>query len=421
MKKFFLPLFFLGMSVWASGQTSRAELPLADIKMDVPSPTYSIPLEEVNPFLSWSAVWNEGASGLWVRFSSDERTWTEWVFEAPDLHAAEIPGRVIGQLRFEDAAMRYFQVRAAEDVSDIVFHFFSPGASAAVAPHEVEEILACPCPMPAPLRRTDWCPAGNCPPNPNPSFTTVTHLIVHHSASSNTASDWAAVVRSFWNFHVNTNGWADIGYNWLIDPNGILYEGRGDNVTGAHFCGTNGATMGVCVIGDFTSATPTQAALAKLRDLLAWKACNVNADPLATTFHPNSGLTLKRISGHRDGCTTACPGDAFYPMLPAIRQGVSDHIAQVCSTLGASEDAVSEKVLRVYPNPAGDWLLVEAPFDSGGWLQIIHNNGIRAMPVRWVSGLETIQISLSGWPSGIYRAVVRNPEGAERRAVFIKP
>jgi hypothetical protein len=421
MKMMCLSFLFSGMSFWLMGQTSRAELPLRDIKMDTPSQTYSIPLEEVSPFLSWSVVWNRGASGLWVRFSSDERVWTEWVFEGPELHAAELPGLVIGQLRFEDAAMRFFQVRANEDVSGIVFHFFSPGSTEAVSLHEVEETMACPCPMPTSLRRTDWCPAGNCPQNPNPSFTAVTHLIVHHSASSNTASDWAAVVRSFWNFHVNTNGWADIGYNWLIDPNGALYEGRGDNVTGAHFCGTNGATMGVCVIGDFTSSMPTSAALAKLRDLLAWKACNINADPLATTFHSSSALMLKRISGHRDGCTTACPGDAFYPMLPTIRQGVSDHIAQVCSALDAPEVGLPENGLRVYPNPAGDWLFIDTPFNSGGWLQVVDNNGIRAAPLHWVSGAETIRISLSGWPSGIYRAVLRNLEGTECRAAFIKP
>lgn len=420
MKRMLLPFLFLGISGWVWGQSARAELPVRDLAVNAPTETYAIPLVEVAPFLSWSAVWNEGASGLWVRFSTDERTWTDWVFELPELHAAELPGRIIGQLRFEDASVRFFQVRAEEQVEGLVFQFFSPGATTSFYPAETEDLLACPCPMPAPLRRSDWCPAGNCPPNPNPSMTTVTHLIVHHSASSNTASDWAAVVRSFWNFHVNTNGWADIGYNWLIDPNGVLYEGRGDNVTGAHFCGTNGATMGVCVIGDFTSATPTQAALSKLRDLLAWKACNINADPLATTFHVNSGLNLKRISGHRDGCTTACPGDAFYPMLPGIRQGVADHIATVCST-GLEEGVEADKILRVFPNPAGDWLTVEAPFEAGGWLQIIHNHGVRAMQPLWVSGVETIRIPLSGWPAGIYRAVLRSAGGLEQRAVFVKP
>ncbi|MFN7929681.1 MAG: hypothetical protein U0Y68_17395 [Blastocatellia bacterium] len=56
------------------------------------------------------------------------------------------------------------------------------------------------------------------------------HLLVHHTANANTATDWAAVVRAIWSFHIFTNGWSDIGYNYLIDPN-VIYEGAGAAIT----------------------------------------------------------------------------------------------------------------------------------------------------------------------------------------------
>ena len=86
-------------------------------------------------------------------------------------------------------------------------------------------------------------------------------MVVHHSAGANEARDWAAVMRSIWVLHVAGNGWNDIGYNFLIDPNGVIYEGRagGDGVIGAHFSGVNTGTMGVSMVGTFSSQAPTGA------------------------------------------------------------------------------------------------------------------------------------------------------------------
>jgi hypothetical protein len=178
-----------------------------------------------------------------------------------------------------------------------------------------------------------WCPSGDCPEDATPAFTDVTHLIVHHSAGSNSASDWAAVVRSIYDFHVFSNGWDDIGYNWLVDPNGVIYQGRGDNVRGAHFCGTNSNTMGVCMMGDFTSVLPATAAVSSLEDLLAWKVCDIGVTADGTALHNGSGQNLMHISGHRDGCSTACPGDLFYPTLSDVRDSVKWLIDTECNDL----------------------------------------------------------------------------------------
>ncbi|MCC6724497.1 MAG: N-acetylmuramoyl-L-alanine amidase [Saprospiraceae bacterium] len=231
-------------------------------------------------------------------------------------------------------------------IDSLEIHFFDPGPSlkpetptlkptapihpSSLIPHPSER-SACSCPQPPFQGRLDWCPDGSCPTDPTPEFVPdPTHVIIHHTAGTNVASDWAAVVRSIWDFHVNTNGWDDIGYNWLVDPNGVLYEGRGDGRLGAHFCAQNGKTTGICVMGDFTSIQPQAAALNTLADFLAWETCDENIDPLDTSFHSGSGLVLPNISGHRDGCQTSCPGDMFYPLLPSVRQATQDNIVNGC-------------------------------------------------------------------------------------------
>jgi hypothetical protein len=190
---------------------------------------------------------------------------------------------------------------------------------------------------PAVISRTAWgCPDGQ-GSGWTPQYTTVTHLIVHHSATANSSADWAATVLSIWDFHTNDRGWGDVGYNYLIDPNGVIYEGRagGDNAIGAHFSCQNGGTMGVCMLGTFTSVSPTAAALTSLKRLLAWKAEQRGIDPLASAYHAGTRLTLPRISGHRHGnpavpdyacTTTSCPGDNLYGQLPAIRTDVANLI-----------------------------------------------------------------------------------------------
>lgn len=188
----------------------------------------------------------------------------------------------------------------------------------------------CECDMPPYLDRLGWCPVPfNCPAQTNPTFTTVTHMVVHHSAGANTSTDWSATVRAIWNFHVNTNNWSDIGYNYLIDPTGVIYEGRGNNVIGAHFSGMNARTMGVCLLGNFQTATPTQAALDALTQLLGWKSCDIGASPTSSAIFTGNNTNLNVICGHRDSNnppTTLCPGDNMYPLLPAVRNNTEAYI-----------------------------------------------------------------------------------------------
>jgi hypothetical protein len=187
-----------------------------------------------------------------------------------------------------------------------------------------------------------------------PTFVTVTHLVIHHGASSNTSSNWAAVVASYFDYHVNSNGWSDIGYNYLVAPDGTAFVGRGggENVQGAHMCGRNANTMGVCMIGNYVSEQPTTASIDKLIKILAWKASVNGIDPLGTSNLANYGLNLANVCGHQDGCggpsSTDCPGNTVWAQLPSIRQRIKTEIS-TCAT--ATNDLFTEGSVRIAPNP----------------------------------------------------------------------
>ncbi|NUO00898.1 MAG: N-acetylmuramoyl-L-alanine amidase [Saprospiraceae bacterium] len=372
--RLFLFCLFCCFSVFLTARSQRAMVGFfveAEAGETWQSEAIAIPME-ATPFLSYYAFWWGAATDFQIRFSKDDHNWEGWQRVTPDDHAEPRAGHKISQLGMTDKSHRFFQVLITGPAAQMEFYFYNPGDSPAARPDNPSDALesrSCPCPLPANLSRAQWCPSGNCPPNPSPTPTTTTHLIVHHSAGTNTSADWAAVVRSIWDFHVNGNGWADIGYNWLIDPNGVIYEGRGDGVLGAHFCAQNTATTGVCMLGDFTSVTPTPSAVSSLQSLLAWKACDVGADPLGAAFHQASGLNLPYISGHRDGCNTACPGNAFYPLLPNVRQGVADHINANCEATATEETSGLEGV-QLAPNPASDHLDILIASEQYGDLEI---------------------------------------------------
>src|SRR5690606_28096930 len=172
-------------------------------------------------------------------------------------------------------------------------------------------------------------PTGPNSPDWTPPYTTVTYLIVHHTATPNDDPDWKARVRSIWNFHAITRDGKDIAYNYLIDPDGVIYEGRagGDNVIGRHATGANKNSMGVALIGNFDQdLLPTEEALDSLIKLLAWKAEQAGIDPTGSSHHSEVGRVLPNVCGHRDVGATACPGRKLYALLPRLRIDVSNLI-----------------------------------------------------------------------------------------------
>ncbi|MDY7393905.1 N-acetylmuramoyl-L-alanine amidase [Aureibaculum sp. 2210JD6-5] len=275
-------------------------------------------------------------------------------------------------LAYLDVASKQTQVKIVFNkpvlMDNIKFNFYYPykteflkreaeKKTANIDKVETKTLASCNCASPTVTTRSTWCPTNNCPPNSNPTSTDVKFLIVHHTAGANSSSDWAAVVRSIWNYHVNTNGWSDIGYNFLLDKTGNVYEGREDDTMGAHFSGRNSGTSGISLMGTYNTVTPTTVMIDSLKSLLAWKACVKNIDPTATAYHASSGLNLKTISGHRDGPNaTECPGHKVYDMLPAIRTGVKDLIDN-CAVLGVDDEFLRN--FKIYPNPFFDKIFIE--------------------------------------------------------------
>ncbi len=304
----------------------------------------SVPLAAPAPFTAVGARWTsstvEGGWSVAFRYSQDGIDWSPWVEAPVDEHLSDPSSRqffatlsqVKGGARFIQASVRARRQAAPSVLKSLALVLIDPGPTPVAVLARLKSAA-----QPPVLSRTQWgCPDGESSPLWPPAYTTVTHLIIHHTDTSSSAVDWPAEVRSIWSYHTTTRGWGDIGYNYLIDPTGVIYEGRagGTDAIGAHFSCQNSHTQGVALLGTYTSTTPTAAALQSLKTLLAWIASREGIDPTAVVFHPGTQLDLQTLSGHRDGnpstqvCnTTTCPGNSLYGLLPGLRADVAALLA----------------------------------------------------------------------------------------------
>ncbi len=246
----------------------------------------------------------------------------------------------------------------------ITFFYAKPMAELPI-PNQNPISIQTGCTKPAVVPQSVWR-NGLPAPWPNPVATHVFHCVVHHAASTNSDSIGLNTIRNIYLFHTTLppagNGWADVGYNFLIAPNGTIFEGRDgqgststDSVRGAHFCGKNANTMGVCMMGDYMTTKPTNASLNALEKILTWKMFKENLWANDSSQHPigsQAGYWLKRLVGHRDGCSTDCPGDSLYPMLPLLRAKITTNMYLCNGGIGFEELTKNRKTLTIYPNPA---------------------------------------------------------------------
>ena len=198
------------------------------------------------------------------------------------------------------------------------------------------------------------------------TYSPVQTLTVHHTAGPNDPDqDYAATMRAIYSYHLKSNGWSDIGYQYLVGGNGVVYEGRsagdtpsrsclydgGDGsdfaheagtdqvVTGAHVADYNTGNVGISVMGCFepgsTACTgdtqPTTLAVDAVESELALLSTRHNLDPEGTVHYVNPETQKTKdvatISGHRDWGSTECPGGNLYAQLPSIRRNVADRVA----------------------------------------------------------------------------------------------
>ncbi|MEU9859431.1 peptidoglycan recognition protein [Streptomyces sp. NPDC047971] len=167
-------------------------------------------------------------------------------------------------------------------------------------------------------------------------YTTDTKVVfTHHTAGSNdyTCAQSADIIRAIFLYHVQGQGWNDIGYHFLVDKCGTVFEGRAggidEPVVGAQTYGLNTDAAGVAVIGDYNETKTPPPVITAVAGLAAWKLGLYGYDATGTAeltssadngkFARGQRVVLNRISGHRDGYPTECPGNNLYADLTTIR------------------------------------------------------------------------------------------------------
>ncbi|MFI5974693.1 peptidoglycan recognition protein [Streptomyces sp. NPDC051452] len=192
-------------------------------------------------------------------------------------------------------------------------------------------------PRPPIVPRSAWLEPATGRTQPPPRYDDrVVAVFVHHTDSPNgyDCADAPGIIRRLYAGQTHDRGWDDIGYNFLVDRCGTLYEGRAGGVdravTGAHAQGFNHRTVGVAAIGTFTAGVPVPVAMTDaVAALAAWKLGLAGVDPRSrvrlvssnglSRYKAGTGATLPAVSGHDQGFMTSCPGAALTARLPAIR------------------------------------------------------------------------------------------------------
>ncbi|GKQ40931.1 hypothetical protein ALMP_74500 [Streptomyces sp. A012304] len=177
--------------------------------------------------------------------------------------------------------------------------------------------------------------------NGTPSYSTeIKAAVIHHTgvSSDNTIScaQTAARLRSIQQAHI-AQGYFDIGYNFVVDKCGQIFEGRSGGVDlpviGAHDIGFNTNTVGISYLGNYETATPSRAGLDAIARIVAWKFGMYGIDPTGRVtltsgsakgvdgnlVEKGTSIEVPRVLGHRDTNATACPGKNLYPKLSLIR------------------------------------------------------------------------------------------------------
>jgi hypothetical protein len=285
----------------------------------------------VAPTIALRARKAGGRWSKWTRVPSDPD-------DAPDVGSAERSPRGFSAPVWTGDA-DYVQYKLSRRVAGLRLHFVDvprPARLALAARRSDASASGQPPIQP----RAAWG-AEDCVPREPPVYSDVQVAFVHHTVSANdyTAAEVPSIILSICRYHRNSNGWNDIGYNFLIDKFGTTWEGRAGGidqpVVGAQAQGYNSHSTGIADIGTHQDVPVSSAELNAFASLIRWKLPISGAPTQGTVILTSGGgslnryksgtpVTLDRISGHRDGDSTECPGDAFYAQLPALRKLVGD-------------------------------------------------------------------------------------------------
>ncbi len=205
----------------------------------------------------------------------------------------------------------------------------------------------------------------------SPEYYEADHVVVHHTAGSNDYSQAqsASVVNGIYYYHAVTLGWGDIGYNFLVSKYGQVFEGRygslsaapGKMVAGGHALGVNNGTMGISMLGDFSSISPASAQLSAVGKMAGWflgrqgitsstgSSNFVMGSPSAVIKYPKgSTQNFTYIFAHRDVNYTTCPGDVGYSKMSEIRSIAQAEINALSASAPASASAAAQAAINAF-------------------------------------------------------------------------
>ena len=270
--------------------------------------------------------------------------------------------------------------------------------------------------MPEIVDRSGWwgdLPPAELEPSYSPTPIDISHAVVHHTVTANEPANPVQVVRQIWDWHVNDNGWLDIGYNFLIDHEGTIYQGRYNpnleqtDVRGAHAGSANSQSVGIALLGQFEPGAqpapgqPQALALDALVKTIGWRFTQKGIASASSSFI--AGNFLPVISGHRDVSATACPGENLYRLLPEIRSEVQT---------GASEppEEIVEYPFELnqnYPNPFTGETTISFSLDGDLrlWIDVYNVNGVKVERIYdevTEAGEHDVSWSPTGLASGVY-------------------
>lgn len=326
------------------------------------SPILDAPIQFSAVVPSWLADIPDSTSfTIQLRTGTADNHWSDWV-QIGENEDWMLPGdeNTIGQMitvpapdrthqKFQFALSfgRYDQT-AAPVLNQLRFDFIDASQGPTAAELSALQAAAEPqnppaagddFPKPPVISRDLWCTDPACDYTEGLAYYPVSHLILHHTATNNSAPDWADVVRAIWYYHTIVLEWGDIGYHYLADMNGSLYEGHlgGDDVIGIHAASANTGSMGLALLGTFTTPdddppgiSPPPAMMNAAADLFAWKADQKDIDVYDAGTLPNMGWGMPCLAGHRDvDGSTVCPGDQAHLLLPWLRDAVAGRIGFV--------------------------------------------------------------------------------------------
>jgi PKD repeat protein len=285
--------------------------------------SYSISNQHEFTSVAVQVLSNQNFDGAYLETTNGARY---YLFE--DEHATPNDGVKNSNLISFDNSISDLKFYSNTIIGNVSFHFINGGKENSGETNRKSTISDC-FSEPESIAQSSWR-QGLTAPSFNRSFTDVSHLIIHHSAGSNTNTNYSQVVRDIYLYHTEVNGWSDIGYNYLIAQDGTIFKGRDpdsgeqDNVRGAHFCGKNTGTMGVCLLGNYTSTSATDESIQSLMNLLSWKLDKNELNAYEAFNHNNNDLGS--IVGHRDGCATECPGSLVYNQIEQFKHNINSKI-----------------------------------------------------------------------------------------------